>query len=141
MIGGQLKVDAFVRGYIQAVLWTSSDDQDQPLNSNYTADDIDHVSMDRIDADCRSFLRSAGPFLKPNSYRGKGLSSLEAIAGHDFWLTRCGHGAGFWDGDWEGEDDGRVDGPLTAAATAFGNIDPYVGDDGKIYLMQDRIAV
>ena len=21
-------------------------------------------------------------------------------AGHDFWLTRNGHGAGFWDGDW-----------------------------------------
>ena len=21
--------------------------------------------------------------------------------GHDFWLTRNGHGAGFWDGDWD----------------------------------------
>ena len=20
--------------------------------------------------------------------------------GHDLWLTRCGHGAGFWDGDY-----------------------------------------
>ena len=24
-------------------------------------------------------------------------SSLASQAGHDFWLTRCGHGAGFWD--------------------------------------------
>lgn len=22
-------------------------------------------------------------------------------AGHDFWLTSQGHGAGFWDGDWK----------------------------------------
>jgi hypothetical protein len=27
------------------------------------------------------------------------LSNLERF-GHDFWLTRQGHGAGFWDGDW-----------------------------------------
>jgi len=47
--------------------------------------------------------------------------------GHDFWLTRNGHGAGFWDrGLAEGD-------ALTAAAKTFGNVDLYVGDDGLIY--------
>lgn len=26
------------------------------------------------------------------------------MAGHDLWLTRNGHGAGFWDGDWRDHD-------------------------------------
>jgi hypothetical protein len=50
-------------------------------------------------------------------------------AGHDFWLTRCGHGAGFWDGDWP-EPYATM---LTDAAKAFGEVDLYVGDDGMIY--------
>jgi len=32
--------------------------------------------------------------------RGSSEYPIEAQAGHDFWLTRNGHGAGFWDGDW-----------------------------------------
>jgi hypothetical protein len=130
-----LKVDEFVRGYIEAMLWASTDDQGQPLNKNYSADSIDHESMDRVYADCRSFLHKAGPFLNVDKYKGPGMTTLEATAGHDFWLTRVGHGSGFWDGDWEGEDHGGIDGPLTAAAKAFGNVDPYVGDDSKIHLM------
>jgi hypothetical protein len=134
-----LKVDEFVRGYIEAMLWSTSDESNEAggecLNKKFTADDIDHASMDRIYADCRSFLHTAGPFLNVDKYKGPGLTTLEAMAGHDFWLTRVGHGSGFWDGDWEGEDDGRFDGPLTKAAKAFGNIDPYVGDDCKIHLM------
>lgn len=49
--------------------------------------------------------------------------------GHDFFLTRCGHGAGFWDrglgelGDW-----------LTDRANRYGEQDAYVGDDGRLYV-------
>jgi hypothetical protein len=51
------------------------------------------------------------------------------MAGHDFWLTRNGHGAGFWDGDLS-EDVGNA---LTEAAKKFGECHLYVGDDGQIY--------
>ncbi len=51
-------------------------------------------------------------------------------AGHDFWLTRNGHGAGFWDGDWPEE----IGKKLTAAAKKFGETDLYVGDDGKLHI-------
>jgi hypothetical protein len=50
-------------------------------------------------------------------------------AGHDFWLTRNGHGCGFWDGDWSDE----VEQVLTDAAHAYGETDLYIGDDGLIY--------
>lgn len=49
--------------------------------------------------------------------------------GHDFWLTRAGHGAGFWDGDLPEELGER----LTQASKAAGNREPYIGDDGLIY--------
>lgn len=55
-------------------------------------------------------------------------SSGMAQAGHDFALTRNGHGAGFWDGDWPVYGD-----LLTKASESFGEIDPYAGDDGLIY--------
>lgn len=55
----------------------------------------------------------------------------EELAGHDFWLTRNGHGAGFWD---RSELDKPTQGRLTKAAHAFGNSDLYVGDDGRIYV-------
>ena len=54
---------------------------------------------------------------------------MEQVA-HDFWLTRNRHGAGFWDGDYE-EEAGKK---LTEIAHSFGEVHPYVGDDGKIYI-------
>lgn len=50
--------------------------------------------------------------------------------GHDLWLTRNGHGTGFWDRpevyDSEHEDYARQ---LTDISHALGECDPYVGDD------------
>lgn len=50
-------------------------------------------------------------------------------AGHDLYLTRNGHGAGFWDGDYF-EPLGEA---LTEAAHALGESDLYQGDDGLFY--------
>ena len=51
--------------------------------------------------------------------------------GHDFWLTRNGHGAGFWDRpEIYGETECNT---LTEYAKTFGAKDTYVGDDGMIY--------
>ena len=53
---------------------------------------------------------------------------MESV-GHDFWLTRNGHGAGFWDGDYEKE----IGIKLTELSQQFGECHAYVGDDNKIY--------
>ena len=50
-------------------------------------------------------------------------------AGHDFWLTRNGHGAGFWDRGL-----GEAGKKLTDAAHAFGECNLYLGDDDVIHL-------
>lgn len=134
-----LDVEEFVEGFVEAMLHSSYDQSDdsggEPLNKNYDSSDIDHHTMDRIYADCRSFLHSAGPWLTEERFKGARLGSLEQRAGYDFWHTRTGSGVGFWDGDWEGEDGSHTSpGPLTGRARAYGNVDAYIGDDEKIHL-------
>lgn len=50
--------------------------------------------------------------------------------GHDFWLTRNGHGSGFFDGDYD-DDIGEA---LTDIAQSFGEAYLYLGDDDKLYI-------
>ena len=48
---------------------------------------------------------------------------------HDFWLTRQGHGAGFWDGVYPDE----IGDKLTEISNDFRELYIYVGDDGQLY--------
>jgi hypothetical protein len=56
---------------------------------------------------------------------------------HDLWLTRNGHGAGFWDRKFTYGEDGdpipELGDELTALAEALGTVDVYKGDDGRAY--------
>lgn len=114
----------FATHYIVAALWSSTDDDGNPLDSNYDESDIAPETLAQMRADCLAFfVANESAILCDDG------TSQAGMAGHDFWLTRCGHGAGFWDGDWP-EPHGES---LTTAAESFGNVDLYIGDDGKIY--------
>jgi len=117
-------LDTMVRNYAECALWSSSEyDEDgnggEPLDTNYTIDDIHPNTMASMREDCESFLRE----------NMKDIGTEYERAGHDFWLTRNGHGAGFWDGDWDDEIGNR----LTKSAHSYGSIDLYVGNDGMIH--------
>ena len=116
-------MDRFTTAYIEAALWSSTDESDgqggEPLDANYGLDDIAPETLARIISDCEAFQEA-----NVDDIGGE----LEQ-AGHDFWLTRNGHGAGFWDGDWD-DDIGQR---LTEASDVYGTVDLYVGDDGLIY--------
>lgn len=114
---------AFFRAYVAAALFSSRDSSeggnDEPLDALYSIDDLANPTRAAMLADCLDFLRANLALVESNFVR----------AGHDFWLTRNHHGAGFWDGDWP-DDDGRK---LTDAAHTYGEVDLYVGDDGNIW--------
>ncbi len=127
------ELDEFTDAYVKAALFSTNDEADDsggdPLDANYGIEHLDPEALETMKADCARFRELYGPLLVDEAYVGGRSEGAEAMAGHDFWLTRCGHGAGFWDGDWE-EPAATV---LTAAAKSFGECDLYVGDDGRIH--------
>ena len=111
-------MDRFLASYIETALW-SSENGGEPLDS----------SGHELSTEClECFQKDCGAFQKNTAHLDLSKYRLEQIA-HDFWLTRNGHGAGFWDGDYP-EDLGDA---LTKIARIFGECDLYVGDDGLIY--------
>ncbi len=117
-------MDDFTRQYLETALWSSTDesreDGGDPMDRNYNLEDIDADTVAAAQADCDRFRETAGDLLDEHTDATQGA--------HDFWLTRNGHGAGFWDGDWpEGGD------RLTAICKTFGEFNLYIGDDSKVY--------
>lgn len=128
------KLDEFTVAYFEAALWSSIDDAENPLDSNYGIEDFASETAQRMIADCAKFQEDNTDVLNaeedPRTYARQDYGySVNASAGHDFWLTRNGHGAGFWDGDWNKDAEKR----LNESSDAFGAFELYVGDDGKIY--------
>jgi hypothetical protein len=125
-----MSFEAFLTGYVSCLLWAETDDLapggGSPLDENYDADDIAPEAKAEIERDCRAFYADHTP------HRAD-LDAFETVfsaeqAGHDFYLTRNGHGAGFWDRGLE-----DVGMRLTAACKPFGTQGAYIGDDGRIY--------
>lgn len=111
----------FIDAYVEAALWSSTDDDGEPLDKNYDAEDIDNDTAARMEKDAADFYDVNEELLFEDG-------NSAADGGHNFWLTRNGHGAGFWDGDYPEEGDN-----LTDNAKNWGEYDLYVGDDGTLY--------
>lgn len=106
--------DAFTKAYIEAALWSTSnpsDDSDCPVtldSAGWCLDDIPYPLYLKMVEDCSQFQRDNQELLE--------LAGDTDQNGHDFWLTREGHGAGFWDRGY-----GEVGDKLTEAAKAWGD--------------------
>jgi len=99
------------------------------LQANYSLEDIDPETLEQMSRDCAEFQRQNAADLAQYAMNGKEWSA-EAQGGHDFWLSRNGHGAGFFDRDNLPEDARER---LQEAAQQWGEVYLYVGDDGKIH--------
>lgn len=99
--------------YLTAAYWTGEGLSSTP-GATWSAD-----SEREALADVTGFITQAGALLD-----GMGASAI----GYDFWLTRNGHGVGFWDRGL-----GERGDKLSSIAKGMGPKEVYVGDDGKIY--------
>ena len=111
---------SFLEQYLATALWSSNDDKENPFDDNYSIYDFSEKALKQADKDCDLFIEKAGDLL--NGFD-------ETDIAHDFWLTRQGHGAGFWDGDYPDE----IGDKLTEIANDFRELYIYVGSDGKLY--------
>ena len=126
------KLDSFTSSYITCALWSSMDNLESnggdPLDKKYTIEDIESSTLKKMVMDCQNFK------LKYEELYDRGDWSDDE-AGHDFWLTRNGHGTGFWDRGYGNEEKEEIGKQLTQAAKSYGTFDLYLGDgkyDGMI---------
>lgn len=116
--------DEFMCGYLDAALFTT--DTAPPSGMDYVlsgrADEmfprLPDYFIEQARKDCAAFTaRNCGLLTK---------AGTPIQNGADFWFTRNGHGAGFWDRGYPEE----IGDSLTKAAHAF----------GEVYLMPDEIG-
>ena len=122
-----IDMEIVISEYIETALWLETDNSDEsggePFNVNYSVDDINGESRDKMASDMQAFVDGCIEH-RPDVFGG----IEDRMIGRDFWLTRCGHGVGFWDrglgeiGDW-----------LTSMAKPYGDASLYLGDDEKIH--------
>lgn len=115
--------EAMVTAYLICALWAEVDERGEPLDSQYGLSDIAAPALQQAQQECAQFCAQAERLLAES-----GMSAEQA--GHDFWLTRNHHGAGFWDRGLPR----RLGEALTMAAQTFGSCEAYVGDDGQVWL-------
>lgn len=133
-------IDEFTRAYIHAALWSTNDESTpqggEPLEDNYSENDLSPEALAKVIGDCKRFQEENAEALSEAYalYAPRDGFDGPALAGHDFWLTRNGHGVGFWDRSELGRNgDGGVGDKLSAAARAFGECWITVGDDEQLH--------
>jgi hypothetical protein len=94
---------AICDAYLEAAAWSTTDYKtERPLDDFNLP--FSRSAEEKAEKDCLEFLEqlSLEDLLKTSEEPIVDRWSIRKM-GHDFWLTRKEHGAGFWDGDWSDE--------------------------------------
>lgn len=118
-----MDIDSILHHYLTAALWSSINEESETeefFDERFSIEDFDECTVNIAKNEIRAFL-----LLSP-----KGARKLSPdMIGHDFWLTRNGHGAGFWDRGL-----GKLGDKLTDASEKLGGVNHVFEDDGKVYI-------
>jgi hypothetical protein len=111
-------IDDILKHYLEAALWTNEGDEGFEDKTIY---DFSEESTNNAKNEIEWFVKSAGKYINDIS---------DESIGHDIWLTRNGHGTGFWD---RGYSDKKTT-LFNHLCDILGSADAYVGDDEKVYI-------
>ena len=135
-----------IKGYVEALLWANAyhyvdPGNGEPESEHYGSAHHEFDLSDFSDEDQADIREQVSAFLESNegdfllyvetfSYKPwcHSVADAEELFGHDFLLTRSGHGAGFWDRGL-----GPIGDRLSDEAHHFGETNLYRGDDGLLY--------
>lgn len=125
-------LDAFTQGYIEAMFFTETGTGDDGELEDATFADLAPETVEQIVSECTAFQEAASALLEL-AYERTGYDAERA--GRDFWFTRNGHGAGYWDRtELDADNLGDQLSAVCGWKTEFSERDLYRGDDGKVYL-------
>lgn len=117
--GTELNPQEVLNSYLETALWAEGGDGNE-LDGK-TIYDVDDRAKQASIKDIQTFIQQAQQ-QAPEELANYDAKSL----GHNLWLSRNGHGAGFFDDNND---------TLQNIARAMKGADIYVGDDGKVYIM------
>jgi hypothetical protein len=158
-------VNNILKGYIEAVLWTEEErlnDEFQEYNnivfgddndyndeleklihltnnlnkktfSDFTKEDIEVNSLIKAYTDIKKFIEIAGEETIESAIFDDDVDA-ERI-GHDIWLTRNKHGAGFFDGHYSYDNEQK----LMLASDKIKEVDVYINDNYKLSFSNENV--
>jgi hypothetical protein len=114
-------IDEIVKYYLEAALWTEQERLEEDLEDNdFTIYSFSDDDKKVIKEEIEWFISNIGDSIN--------LMTDDQL-GYDLWLTRNGHGAGFFDRNYPKKDE-QI---LNKLCDELGFADIYVGDDNNIY--------
>ena len=128
-------LDDVTRHYLIAALWSTTDDNGVHLDNTHDLECIAPDVLNQSYIDCQRFRDDNKVVLSTTrqEYIDSGMAhhpdagSADACLGHDLWLSRNGHGAGFFDRKL------TYGNLLQEAARRMGEVNLYVGEDNQIH--------
>ena len=133
------QISIITKHYLEALLWTApeNDSEENPGDCINVNDLPPNIWFD-AQQDCIEFVESCGELFTQamGCYdagygRHPEAGSAEAAFGHDFALTRNGHGCGFWDRESEGLLKELGDKLTVLCQQQEKNL--FVSEDGSVY--------
>jgi hypothetical protein len=115
-------INTATRAYIECMLWVNREELGRLTIGNLT-----EAQMSAISEDVNQFYNFCLTQLSGDNLQAFKLMNYKQF-GHDYFLTRNHHGAGFWDRGL-----GELGDLLTSYAHSMGSTYEYLGDDGNVY--------
>lgn len=110
--------DVMIRAYLECALWT------EELDTEYGIADFTSEAITQAIKDCLEFLEE---FHDCILYLHQRCKYNQEQAGHDLWLTRNGHGAGFWDRGLHESGE-----KMTSKAEKIGSVELYITEEKEL---------
>ena len=145
----QKEINSILKGYLECALWTdeeylktqeipkidfNEDDTEDEMEDfekmyktpqqNFTIEDIDTNSLISTYNDIKKFIEYAGSEAVNYAINENGYERL----GFDIWLTRNGHGAGFFDHSYDDD----IEKKLINAGKKLTEVHLYLTEENKI---------
>jgi hypothetical protein len=120
----QIATHSDLNSYIETALWSSTNTvEGQDISLDCGDYELSQVARLKMNVDITAFWALIGE----DDYLAYHPEVMGGNVAHDFWLTRNGHGAGFWDGDYPVTGD-----RLCELAKKFGECELYISDANEI---------
>ena len=129
----KLNIKKIMDNYLECAIWTEEERLKEENTEGYEGEIKDLIP--EADLNIHNFSDNSKIkayediklFLK---YAGNAVDGIdEEQLGHDIWLSRNGHGAGFFDRGYDDE----IEKKLMDSAHKIGGKYVYLGDDGLLY--------